>query len=267
MQFDWLTVAAQIVNFLVLVWLLQRFLYRPITNAMLNREKRIEDRLSEAKTTRREAEVEVRRLRESQDELETARAAILDAAREDADALRARLEQELRVENEEKRAAWARHLAAEREDFMRELQRQAGRQLVEITARVLKDYAGSDVAGLVSDQFLARLEDLDDDRRARLVDAARRCADPAVIETGSAIDAAAKGRMTRAIHAGLSTDIEVEYREDEDLLLGVRLVIGDQRLEWSAAQHLKHIETEMNEILDAKARMPADRSPDGHEAA
>ena len=41
MQIDWLTVAAQIVNFLVLVWLLQRFLYKPITNAMHRREERI----------------------------------------------------------------------------------------------------------------------------------------------------------------------------------------------------------------------------------
>ena len=38
MQIDWLTVAAQIVNFLVLVWLLQRFLYRPITDAMARRD-------------------------------------------------------------------------------------------------------------------------------------------------------------------------------------------------------------------------------------
>ena len=46
MQIDWLTVAAQIVNFLVLVWLLQRFLYRPIVSAMAERENRIETRLT-----------------------------------------------------------------------------------------------------------------------------------------------------------------------------------------------------------------------------
>ena len=49
MQIDWLTVAAQIVNFLVLVWLLQRFLYGPITRAMARRETRIEDRLADAR--------------------------------------------------------------------------------------------------------------------------------------------------------------------------------------------------------------------------
>ena len=65
MQIDWLTVAAQIVNFLVLIWLLQRFLYRPITNAMARREARIEERLSDARTRRKEAEEEAEDLRNS----------------------------------------------------------------------------------------------------------------------------------------------------------------------------------------------------------
>ena len=44
MQIDWITVAAQIVNFLILVWLLQHFLYGPITRAMQRREQRIAER-------------------------------------------------------------------------------------------------------------------------------------------------------------------------------------------------------------------------------
>lgn len=262
MQFDWLTVAAQIVNFLVLVWLLQRFLYRPITDAMRRREKRIEERLSEARATRQDAEDEARRFREKQDELEAGKDEILRAARKDADTLRDRLEQDLREEIEEKRAAWARHLDAERDEFVRGLQRQAGRQLVRITGRVLNDYAGADVADRVGDRFVARLQDLDEDRRGRLADAARRSDDPAIVQTGGPIDSATKGRMTRAIHEALSTDIDVDYREDEDLVLGVRLVIGDQRLEWSAAHHLDHIEAELNEILDARTPAPAKRGPD-----
>lgn len=262
MQFDWLTVAAQIVNFLVLVWLLQRFLYRPITNAMRRREERIEERLADAKATRQDAEDEAQRLREKQEELAAEKDGILDAARNDADELRGKLEQDLREEIEEKRAAWAKHLNSEREEFARSIQRQAGRQLVEITGRVLKDFADSDVADRVSDQFVSRLEDLDEDRREQLAQAARHSDDPAIVQTGSPIDSAAKGRMTRAIHEGLSTDIDVEYSEDEDLVLGVRLVIGDQRLEWSAAHHLDHITAELNEILDAKTRASDERSPD-----
>ena len=41
MLIDWFTVIAQVINFLILVWLLKRFLYRPILNAIDAREKRI----------------------------------------------------------------------------------------------------------------------------------------------------------------------------------------------------------------------------------
>ena len=41
MLIDWFTVGAQVLNFLILVWLLKHFLYKPILNAIDAREKRI----------------------------------------------------------------------------------------------------------------------------------------------------------------------------------------------------------------------------------
>jgi flagellar biosynthesis/type III secretory pathway M-ring protein FliF/YscJ len=51
-QIDWVTVAAQIVNFLVLVWLLQRVLYRPLTRALKEREEEVKRSLREAESAR-----------------------------------------------------------------------------------------------------------------------------------------------------------------------------------------------------------------------
>ena len=48
MLIDWFTVAAQLVNFLILVWLLKRFLFKPITSAIDAREKRIATELAAA---------------------------------------------------------------------------------------------------------------------------------------------------------------------------------------------------------------------------
>ena len=160
MQIDWLTVAAQIVNFLVLVWLLQRFLYRPITSAMRRREERIESRLAEAREARETAEAEERRLEEKEADLDARADAILASAREEAEELRERLERELREEMEEKRAAWRRHLAEERDALVVSLRRQAGQKVLRIAERVLADYADSDVA--------ERVSRLDPGRRSRV---------------------------------------------------------------------------------------------------
>ena len=48
MQINWFTVIAQILNFLILVWLLKRFLYKPILNAIDEREKKIASQLKDA---------------------------------------------------------------------------------------------------------------------------------------------------------------------------------------------------------------------------
>ena len=41
MPINWFTVVAQVINFLILVWLLKRFLYKPILHAIDEREKGI----------------------------------------------------------------------------------------------------------------------------------------------------------------------------------------------------------------------------------
>ena len=257
MQIDWLTVAAQIVNFLVLVWLLQRFLYRPITGAMRRREAKIEERLAEAKDARAEAEREAERLDSERAELEARKDEMLDQAREEADELRDRLESELRAEMEDKRAAWTRHLAEERDAFARTLQRRAGQQVLDIAARVLGEFADAELSERVAGTFLARLDALDDDTRDKLAEAASESGS-ATVETGTALDSAARGRVTRGLHEALSSDLEVEYREDPEVLLGVRLTVGEQSVEWSAAHHLRRLESTLDEVLEtARAGGPA----------
>ena len=48
MKINWFTVAAQVLNFLVLVWLLKRFLYKPILKAIDDREKMIAAQIKDA---------------------------------------------------------------------------------------------------------------------------------------------------------------------------------------------------------------------------
>ena len=250
MQIDWLTVAAQIVNFLVLVWLLQRFLYRPITGAMARREARIEERLSDAKTRRREAEEEAENLRKTRAELEDSRQEMLEEARVEANDLRKRLEQDIRDEVEQKRANWHDTLEEERADFVRDMQRKAGHRVLDISARLVADFTSGGLDDQSAKGFIAKLKDLDTATCKKMTAAADSADGPALVETATAFDAAARRRITRAIHEQFETDIEVEYREDEEVLLGVRLTIDEQTVEWSAARHLKRLHREIDELLD-----------------
>ena len=96
MLIDWFTVAAQVVNFLILVWLLKRFLYRPILDAIDAREKRIAAELADADAKKAEARKERDEFQHKNEAFEQQRAALLSQATEEAKAERQRLLDEAR---------------------------------------------------------------------------------------------------------------------------------------------------------------------------
>ena len=96
MLIDWFTVGAQALNFLILVWLMKRFLYKPILHAIDEREKRIAAELADADAKKVEAKRERDEFQHKNDEFDQQRAALLGQATDEANAVRQRLLDEAR---------------------------------------------------------------------------------------------------------------------------------------------------------------------------
>ncbi|MGM0585640.1 MAG: hypothetical protein ACQEUZ_13425 [Pseudomonadota bacterium] len=254
MQIDWLTVAAQVVNFLVLVWLLRRFLYGPITRAMAAREERIESRLAEARAKRDEATRRTEDLEAERQELEDQRQRMLEEVREEARELREKLERELREEIAGKREDWRDRLAGERQAFLQALRRRASRHAFNMLRQLLDDFADADLSERVAARFVEHLEGLDDDTRRKLAEAARQAGGKALVETASDLPSGVRSQLTRALHEAVSPDLEPEYRAAEDVALGARLTIGARVLDWTAARHIDRLEQRVEAEFDALRR-------------
>ena len=80
MLIDWFTVGAQALNFLILVWLMKRFLYKPILQAIDAREKRIALSLADADAKKAEAQKERDEFEKKNEEFDQQRAALLSKA-------------------------------------------------------------------------------------------------------------------------------------------------------------------------------------------
>ena len=91
MRIDWFTGSAQAINFLILVWLMKRFLYKPILDAVDAREKRVATELADAAAKKAEAKMERDDLQHKHDAFDPQRAAVLSKAPEEAAAARQRL--------------------------------------------------------------------------------------------------------------------------------------------------------------------------------
>ena len=56
MELNWSTFILEIINFVILVWLLKHFFYKPVMNIIEKRKQNIEDTLAKAETVRTDAE-------------------------------------------------------------------------------------------------------------------------------------------------------------------------------------------------------------------
>lgn len=246
MQIDWLTVMAQIANFLLLVWLLKRFLYQPVINAMDQREQRIAGRLQDAERREQSAENKKQGYQERTEALERDRDALMEKAKEAAEAERRELLDEARDEVAEKRTHWQRQVAEEKRDFLRGLKRQAADAIQAIGRRALADLADAELEEQMIRLFIQRLRSMDSDMRHTIAAAAKSVR----IATSFKLEPTARGRLTRAIHEYLGEDLEIDYGEAPDLLCGVQLTAAGRRLSWSLADYLQALEERMQAQLE-----------------
>ena len=84
MLIDWFTIIAQVLNFLILVWLLKHFLYKPILNAIDAREKKIADELANADAKKAEAQKEKDEFKRKNEEFDQQSSALLNKAKDEA---------------------------------------------------------------------------------------------------------------------------------------------------------------------------------------
>src|SRR5271165_2187174 len=104
MPIKWFVVVAQIINFLILVWLLKRFLYKPILNAIDAREMGMATQLADAIAKTADAEKERDAFQHKIEALDQEHAALMKKVADEANAERQRLFEEIRKEADALRA-------------------------------------------------------------------------------------------------------------------------------------------------------------------
>lgn len=237
MQIDWITVSAQIVNFLILVWLLKRFLYQPVLRAMDRREQRIKDRLNEANSREQQAQQQRVQYQNKEQQLEQQREELLTKARKEAEQEKHQLLEAARDEINEKQSLWQQQVEQEKDDFLKSLRDQAGGAIQSIARRALTDLADTALEQQIVDSFMQRLKALDDDTRSTL----SNTNDGIQITTSFALKSEVRSRLTRLIHDTITNDVDVQYQESPDLVCGIELFSGGQTLSWNIASYLDEL--------------------------
>ena len=249
MLIDWFTILAQAINFLILVWLMKRFLYKPILHAIDEREKRIAKELADADAKKAEAQNERDEFQHKNEKFEQQRAALLSQATDEAKAERQRLLDESRQVADALRAKQQDALKREQESLHDEITRRTREEVFGIARKTLTDLAGTSLEERMSEVFTRRVRELNDEAKEGLAMALKTLSDPVLVRSAFELPSEQRGAIQRALNETFSAEMQVRFETAPDVISGIELTANGWKVAWSIADYLASLERSVGELV------------------
>jgi F-type H+-transporting ATPase subunit b len=261
MLIDWFTVGAQALNFLILVWLMKRYLYKPILDAIDAREKLVAAELADAVAKKADAQKDRDEFRHKNEKFDQQRAALLSKATDEARAER------LRLLDEAGKAADA--LTAKRQEALtnevRSLNQAIGSrtrdEVFAIARKTLTDLATVSLEERIGEVFTRRLHSLNGEAKECVAKALTSASDPALIRSTFELPAEQRAAIQNALNETFSSEVRIRFEVAPDLVSGIELTTNGQKVAWSIADYLASMEKDVGELLKAKEKPVAKPEP------
>lgn len=246
MSVDWFTVAAQIVNFLILVWLLKKFLYKPVLSAMTQRQEKIQAELEQAAVLARSAEKEKRQYLALQEEFKERGREEFRRAHRDAEDLREKLFKEVRLEAEMAHVQLQQELGREKALFLNQASRQVAVQFHHLAHNVFRDLADENLEKGIVARFCALIaaQDTEQDFFRHL-----QHTDKLQISSAFPLTRSARDTIKQVLWQRISTQPEIDFLSEPTLIAGIVISSTDHKLEWNIHNYLDDFQAELQTVL------------------
>lgn len=254
MLIDWFTVGAQVLNFLILVWLMRRFLYGPILRAIDEREKRIAAGLADADRIRSEAQRERDAFREQNSELDSKRAALLGRAAEEAAVERRRLLDEAGSAADALSARRQEALVHDALMLKRAVRMRTQQEVFAIARQALADLADARLEEQIGAVFVKRLRAMEDPAKALMGAALKAGSAPALVRTALDLSEEQRSTIQTALRETFAGDFRLRFETSPDLVSGIELSANGQKVAWSLAGYLASMEERVGTLWKESPR-------------
>jgi F-type H+-transporting ATPase subunit b len=252
MLIDWFTVAAQVVNFLILVWLLKRFLYKPVLAAIDEREKRIATLIQDAEKKKAEAVKEQTDFLHKSEEFERQRVGLLLEATNSGKTERDKLLEKARADSEELRSKLKKTVHDELDNLNGKIGTLAVEEVFSIARKTLAELADVNLEERMTEVFVQRLHDMNDKQIEELkatLDPSKR---PVLVRTAFELGPPEKTAIEGSVKAILGEGTGIEYETRRGLISGIELTVNGQKIAWSIADYLISLTNSVHGLLEPK---------------
>jgi F-type H+-transporting ATPase subunit b len=249
MLFDWFTVSAQVLNFLILVWLLKHFLYKPILNALDAREDLIAKKIKDADSANAEADKERDKFQDKNDKFDLERDELMNGVRDEVNNERRRLLDEALQAADILRVKQQEEMKQEQQGLSQVIIQKTQAGVFAITRKTLADLADAALEEQMLKVFNLRLRNMDAGVKESVAKALKASNDPVLVRSAFEIPPEQKNSIQNSLNEVFSDEIQVRYETAPELISGIELNANGQKVAWSISEYLVSMEKSVAELL------------------
>jgi len=249
MKINWFTVIAQVINFLILVWLLRRFLYKPVLKAIDERENKIASQLKDARAKETEAKKEQEEFQKKNDDFDQKKKGLMDKAVAETKVEREKLLEAARVEAAGLRSRLDKALKEAQENLNRDIAQKTQEEVFAIARKTLADLASLSLEEQSTNIFIKRLNELTTAEKKQFVQAFKTSSDPILIRSAFELPAKQQTEIKSAVNEILETKSNFQFKTAPELISGIELAANGFKLAWSISEYLKSLQNRISETM------------------
>jgi F-type H+-transporting ATPase subunit b len=262
MKINWFTVIAQIINFFVLVWLLRRFLYKPVLKAIDERENKIAAQLKDAQAKETEAKKEQVEFLKKNEKFDQQKKKLMDKAVAETNEEREKLLEEARNESVVLRSKLKKSLNAMQENLEHDIVQKTQEEVFAITRKTLKDLASMSLEEQSVNIFIGRLKESKNEEKIRLIKAFKSGSNSILVQTAFDLPSKQQTQIESTVNEILGTKPQFQFKTVPELIGGIELTSNGYKLAWSISEYLSSIQKSISETLKAEFKEEPKKMPD-----
>jgi len=249
MLIDSFTVIAQIINFLILIYLLKRFLFNRIIQIMDEREKQITDQMQDAKTAKEAAQKELDEQQKIREELQEKWNEMLAQAKKDAQKKREELVKDARSKIDEEQKNWREAILKQRTAFLRDLRHLSCEQVCQMSRKVLADLADEKLENQLIENFLIQLGKMSKEEKddfIRFIDKDER---KIWVDSSFQLTREKESGIRKILEKIIGDKIEINFKVSPKLICGIETRTEGKKISWNIENYLDGLEEQLKKAF------------------
>ncbi len=253
MLIDWFTVIAQIINFLILVWLLKRYLYTPILKALDVREKKVASQLKDAEKAKSEAQNEKCEFQRKNDDFDKERKNLFAKVSGEAADEQKRLFNEARDEVESFRLKQLESLKSEYRNLNQEIALKTQQEIFAIAKKTLSDLANIKLEDSIAEIFIEQVSNLSGEEK-NLLASAIKSSRQVRLQSVFELLPAQRAAIELAVEKKLAIETEFKFETVPELVSGIELIADGYKVSWNIADYISSLEKSVGGLIEKKTK-------------